>query len=417
MYCINPDDDEPVMLLSNYLGFDKEQGYGVMGDVFQRELLLLDQMGKKRIQVWINSPGGNVSDGYNIYSTILKTKTPVDTYCTGMAASIAGVIFQAGRTRVMLDYAFLMYHNPYNEDGSVDDSLDTYLISLATMIANRTGKSDDQIKKIMAKTTYILADEALDNGFCDKVESSEALNTKYKVSVPQNLFLLSHRTNKESRKEYFKIANTVLDNIFNKNNLNDNTMSLQRINNRLKLHADASEDSAVEAIDQIMNRVVKAEEDKKKAEDDKKKAEDDKVKSEDDLKSLKAKLAKAEEDCTKAEDDKKALKDKIAKMEEDKKDEDDKKSKKDEDDKKDKAKNLVNDLVLRGIIPNITSDIEKWQNKAFLNFDLVKDLIDSMPLNRQAHKIEIQKLPNTPVKSLEGSVVSMRMAELRAESK
>jgi ATP-dependent protease ClpP protease subunit len=56
-----------------------------MGDLFQAELLALDQMEKKRIQVWINSPGGSVMDGYNMYNAMLKTKTKVDTYCVGIA--------------------------------------------------------------------------------------------------------------------------------------------------------------------------------------------------------------------------------------------------------------------------------------------------------------------------------------------
>jgi ATP-dependent Clp protease protease subunit len=62
-------------------------------------------MDKKRIQVWINSPGGDVDDGYNIYNAMLKTKTKVDTHCYGMAASMAGAIFQAGHRRTMADYA------------------------------------------------------------------------------------------------------------------------------------------------------------------------------------------------------------------------------------------------------------------------------------------------------------------------
>ena len=62
------------------------------------QLLYLDHSdSKKDISLYINSPGGVVMDGYNIYNAILRSKTPVDTYNVGIAASIAGVIFMAGR--------------------------------------------------------------------------------------------------------------------------------------------------------------------------------------------------------------------------------------------------------------------------------------------------------------------------------
>ena len=110
IYCIDENIDEPIMLINTHIGFDEENGQGIDGAQFQRELLYLDGLGKKRIQVWINSIGGVVMDGYNIASAILKTKTPVDTYNVGMSASIAGVIFMCGRNRIMLDYAQFMMH-------------------------------------------------------------------------------------------------------------------------------------------------------------------------------------------------------------------------------------------------------------------------------------------------------------------
>ena len=89
MYTVDTSADEPIMLINSHIGFDPEDGMGVDGAQFQRELLELDSMGKKRIQVWINSPGGNVMDGYNIFSAICDSKTPVDTYAKGVVASIA----------------------------------------------------------------------------------------------------------------------------------------------------------------------------------------------------------------------------------------------------------------------------------------------------------------------------------------
>ena len=112
-YVVNPDSDEPIMLIDKHIGFDEKDGQGIDGAIFCRELIELDSLNKKSIKVWINSEGGIVMDGYNIYNAILKTKTKVDTVCVGIAASISAVIFQAGRNRIMNEYALLMYHNPY----------------------------------------------------------------------------------------------------------------------------------------------------------------------------------------------------------------------------------------------------------------------------------------------------------------
>ena len=59
------------MLINTHIGFDETDGMGVDGAQFQRELLYLDSLGKKRIQVWINSIGGSVMEGYNIELAIL----------------------------------------------------------------------------------------------------------------------------------------------------------------------------------------------------------------------------------------------------------------------------------------------------------------------------------------------------------
>src|ERR1035437_2216615 len=118
-YCINPESDEPIFLIDCQIGKDDENPETPYcdGQAFVRELLYMDGEGKKKIWVWINSPGGNVVDGGAIYGAILKTKTPINTFCYYEAASIAGVIFQAGKKRVMLETAKLMYHEAYSVDG------------------------------------------------------------------------------------------------------------------------------------------------------------------------------------------------------------------------------------------------------------------------------------------------------------
>ena len=154
MYCIDHTAAEPIMLINTHIGFDVEDGMGVDGAEFQRELLQLDSMGKKRIQVWINSPGGNVMDGYNIFSAICDSKTPVDTYAKGMVASIAGAIFMAGRKRYMTDYSSLMMHNPFGGDDK--KQLGIMKDSIATMIHSKSQLPQSEVGYMMDKTTWIV---------------------------------------------------------------------------------------------------------------------------------------------------------------------------------------------------------------------------------------------------------------------
>ena len=146
------------MLINSHLGFDTDDGQGIDSSLFQQELLQLDTLGKKRIQLWINCPGGNVMDGMGMFNAILKTKTPVDTYNTGICASMGGVLFMAGRKRVMNDYASLMMHNPSGGDdkkqmGMMKDSLVTMLSSRASNI------TPEEVDYLMEKTSWLNAAE------------------------------------------------------------------------------------------------------------------------------------------------------------------------------------------------------------------------------------------------------------------
>ena len=160
LYTVDPQAEIPIMLINQHIGFDAEEGYGVMGDLFQKELLQLDTLciesNRKLIQIWVNSPGGVVEDGLSIYSAILRTQTKVDTICVGLCASIAGVIFEAGRKRIMSDYGYLMFHDPYGSDDAKGMEAITNMI--ITAIASRTGKTEDEIAAVMKKTTWLGAE-------------------------------------------------------------------------------------------------------------------------------------------------------------------------------------------------------------------------------------------------------------------
>lgn len=359
IYTVDPVADEPIMLINNHIGFDPDDGMGIDGAQFQNELLTLDGMGKKAIQVWINSPGGSVMDGYNIYTAILKSKTKVDTHCTGMAASIAGVIFQAGRNRIMSDYGFLMYHNP---KGPSDRKLiDMMTDSIAKMTA-RSGKAEDEILKMMNKETFISPDEALEYGLCDSIEASSESNKKRLTPSPA--------------KAYYKEAQLVLNSLFN--NQNQNIMAFPKVANRLSLNSEASEDAVIDAINRIENA---AKDEKKSFEDREKDLKDkmDKLKAEmEDLKREKGDSDKAKD---KAEKDCEDAKKEVDKVKGEKKEEEDKR-------KDEEAKNIVNSYVKAGKIKNDVEAINGWKALYVADPVFCKKQLDSITLNKISAKIE-----------------------------
>ena len=162
-YCIDENSDEPIMLINTHIGIDDVDGMGIDGALFQEELLYLDTLGKKRIQIWINSIGGVVIDGYNICSAILKSKTPVDTYNVGVAVSISGVILMCGRNRVGMDYSLGMVHSP--NGGNDAKVLELMQGSLATILSAKCDMTAEQMSNLMTKTTWLNAEEMLECGY------------------------------------------------------------------------------------------------------------------------------------------------------------------------------------------------------------------------------------------------------------
>jgi len=326
-YCDNPEAEVPKMFIDKEVGGRDEDGNpNIDGSLFMKELMCLsDQLGKKTIEVWINSPGGIVTEGMKIYTAMLESKATVNTYCFGMAASIAGVIFQAGNNRCMLDFSSLMYHNPYQDDGDKDKGLEAIRQQIVTMIATRTGKDADTIAKVMNKETWILADEALENGFCDTVKPSDARNRK-KITVGLDV------------RAKWLAAN----NVYNRLTEKPKTTTMKTVLNKLGLNEEATETAALEALDKIETL-------NKKTMDELQKKYD----------ALHAELEKCKEEIKKAK----------AKAEEE---------------AECKAYEEVKNLVAAGKIKNDAATIAIYKNLAIEKPEAFKAIVDTMPINKTA---------------------------------
>jgi ATP-dependent protease ClpP protease subunit len=353
LYTVNAESDEPIMLINRHIGFDDEDGEGIRGDLFQQELLTLDGMGKKRIQVWINSVGGNVMEGYAIYNAILKSKTKVDTYCCGMAASICAVIFQAGRNRIMADYGVQMYHNPSGSDNM--KLIDAMKGSLVKMISGRSGMNEDDTSRMMNRTTYISAEEALALGLCDTIEKSIDLNKKRLSGALTSV------------SDYWKEANKIVNKL-----LTSNSTKMLKVTNKLGLTAEANEDSILAAVDAVMNRATKAESDLSALQNSSKESLD---KLANELKNAQDKAKKLQEDYDKMKNDLDAANKEKIEVENKAKQE--------------KAKGLIDAAVKAGKIKNEAKIIAEWTEDAVADFDKIKNRLDSVSVNKTAAKFEV----------------------------
>ncbi len=337
--------DEPVMLINKHIGYDKEDGEGIMGYQFQEELMYLDTLGKKRIKVFICSPGGVVVDGMQIYNAILATKTKVDTYNGGVAASIAGVVFQAGRTRYMSDYALLMMHNPFNPSAAgASPELESVKNSLVKMLARKNPtKTEEQISDLMNNTTWMDSDEAIKQGFCDVVENSSDMN-KPRVCIQKNLDPVNAWKN--------------FSNYFNSINIQkENTM--KKVYNKLKLVEGSTEDVILASIEAIENKATVAETEAKTAKEDLAKAELN-------VTELKNKVAVLETAATEAKTKEDA--EKATALE-------------------NAATLLVENAAKIGKIKNDATTIATIKAQAVKDFEGTKNFIDAMPLNKKGADI------------------------------
>lgn len=132
------------------------------------------------IQIVFNSPGGSVFDGLALYDFIQELRgsgTRVDTMALGMAASMGGVLLQAGEERVMSRHSYLLIHEVSSGAiGSMSELEDEVKFSkrlqnrLLDILAERSTLSADQIaRKWKRKDWWLDAHEAHELGFCDEV--------------------------------------------------------------------------------------------------------------------------------------------------------------------------------------------------------------------------------------------------------
>lgn len=153
--------------------FDEIGFWGVQAKDFVAEL---GKVQGKSLTVEINSPGGDVFAALAMYNALRTSGKEIVTKAMGVAASAASLVFMAGDKRIMPKNTHLMVHNPWSfAAGNADElretaeTLDKIGASLKATYAARSGMKDEDVAAMLAKDTWLSADESLEMGLATEV--------------------------------------------------------------------------------------------------------------------------------------------------------------------------------------------------------------------------------------------------------
>jgi ATP-dependent Clp protease protease subunit len=146
------------------------------------QLLFLESDNPERdIHMYNNSPGGSVSAGLAIYDTMQYLKSPVNTSCMGLAASMGAFLLAAGRPgkRSALPHARIMIHQPSQGGGggtASDNEIQAKEIlwlrsKMNELMAKHTGQPIERIERDTDRDRFMSAEEAKEYGMIDNVIS------------------------------------------------------------------------------------------------------------------------------------------------------------------------------------------------------------------------------------------------------
>ncbi len=151
-------------------------------ELIKQLLYMESQDNTKPITLFINSPGGEVGSGLAVYDTIRLLKSPVTAVVTGMAASMGSIIMLAcdKDRRFMLPSSRIMIHDcswgrrdmggkkPFEVEEELNQLKNTNE-KLLSIIADRCGKTVEEVAEVTKKDSYYTAEEAIRFGLVKAV--------------------------------------------------------------------------------------------------------------------------------------------------------------------------------------------------------------------------------------------------------
>ena len=159
-----------------YLG--TEVNNHVANNLVGQLLYLESQDPEKDIFMYINSPGGSITDGLAIYDTMQHIRAPVSTICVGQAASMGAVLLAAGAPgkRKALAHSRVLIHQPLGGARGQASDIEIQAREVLRMkamlneiLAKHTGQTVDTIKDDTDRDNIMTPDAAIEYGLIDEV--------------------------------------------------------------------------------------------------------------------------------------------------------------------------------------------------------------------------------------------------------
>ena len=190
-------------------GFVESDYYDVSSktsaDYFREELAKYPNI--KKINIYINSYGGDVFEGTAIHSQLKRHSAEKIVYVDGFACSVASVIAMAGDKVIMPSNTMMMIHNVWvNAAGNAKelrkaaDDLDVIMEANREAYLEKSGGkiTEEKLIKLLDEETWLTAAKCLEYGFCDEISSKEVDLTEAKQMLQKVNSLL--KKEKEFRK-------------------------------------------------------------------------------------------------------------------------------------------------------------------------------------------------------------------------
>ena len=169
-------------LLKDRIIFLAEDVNSASASLVVAQLLFLESEDPdKEISLYINSPGGSITDGMAIVDTINYIKCPVSTICVGLAASMGAVLLASGTKgrRFATPNAEILIHQPLIGGGGLSGQTTEIKIhadhmvrtreKLNKLLSEKTGQSLETIERDTERDNYMTAEEALKYGIIDGI--------------------------------------------------------------------------------------------------------------------------------------------------------------------------------------------------------------------------------------------------------
>lgn len=164
---------------------------------------LIDKANGEKLEVIINSPGGDVYSGSEIYTELMDYKGPVDVKIVGVAASAASVVAMAGGNTKISPTAQIMIHNvssiaqgDYRDFKHESKVLKNYNKSIANAYILKSGMEQEELLKLMDKETWLSAQQAKEYGFVNEIMFDNGNKLAASVKTSSNFMLPEKVINK-----------------------------------------------------------------------------------------------------------------------------------------------------------------------------------------------------------------------------